>query len=178
MRIQRRASKKTVFITTIAIAVLAIGFVVYVVFASNRVPSSTENNRDGSQSNQNEPKPDDSKSQSTLTDQPAPKGTNDQTGKQQLQMTASHNMDSDTLYIRGGINNSVVYDGVCSASLTGPNQKNLNKPTTLLQNAATTDCKTIKIPLSELSVGTWKYKLTYSSATSEGSSNENTFEIK
>lgn len=119
-----------------------------------------------------------SKNQAPNTDQPAPITTNQETGKKQVQMMSSHDIDTTTVYIRGGINNSVEYDGTCAAELTGPNGEKLQKPTTLLQNAATTDCKTISINKNELVKGTWKYKLTYSSNTTGGQSNENTFEIK
>ncbi len=125
--------------------------------------------------NISEPQQDKTRAVNTDT---APAVTEDQTGKQQVAMVASYDTSGDTVYIRGGINNSAVYDGECSAELTGPNGKTIHKATSLLQNAATTDCKTIQIPTSDLSSGIWKYKLVYTSATTEGSSSEGTFEIK
>ena len=86
----------------------------------------------------------------TNTDTPAPITTNESTGKKTVQMVASANISSGILYIRGGINNSVEYSGTCYAQLTGPNGESVRKDTTLLQSAATTDCKTIQVNTSEL----------------------------
>lgn len=122
--------------------------------------------------------PTDSKNTATNTDRPAPVTTDDETGKKVVQMVASVDSSNNMIYIRGGINNSVEYNGSCFVSLRGPNGQIIRKETTLLQNAATTDCKTIQIDSNELSTGTWKFTLNFTSNTTEGSSSENSFEIK
>ena len=75
------------------------------------------------------------------------------------------------------INNSVEYNGTCYAQLIGPNSESVRKDTALLQNAATTDCKTIQINTSELVNGTWKITLNYSSTDTEGASSEISIKI-
>ena len=114
----------------------------------------------------------------TNTDTPAPIITDESTGKKTVQMVASADISDGILYIRGGINNSVEYDGTCFAQLAGPNGESTRKDTTLLQNAATTDCKTIQVNTSELVKGGWKLVLKYSSSDVEGASSEVSFEIK
>lgn len=110
------------------------------------------------------------------TDQPATP-TNDTTSdKKQVQMFASTDTSGGTVYIRGGINYPVT-GGTCYATLSGPSGETLRKDTTLLQNPASTDCKTIAVSSSELASGTWKVVLHYTSDTYEGASDEVTFSL-
>lgn len=111
------------------------------------------------------------------TDTPAPITTDENTGKSVVQMVSSFDISRDTLYIRGGINNSVEYEGSCFVELTSPDGKIIKKETTLLQNSATTDCKTISIPISELSSGHWKFTLNYISNNKIGKTSEGSFDI-
>ncbi len=105
------------------------------------------------------------------TPQPAPGGTN---SKKAVQMVSSFDSDATNVYIRGGVN-TLVYDGVCYALLTGPSGTVIKKETTLMQSAATTDCKTIAIKKSELAPGKWTFTLNYNSPSMDGKSNEQTF---
>ena len=73
--------------------------------------------------------------------------------------------------------NSPVSGGKCSAILTGPNGQTTEKQTDIILGAATADCKTVEVPQSELSAGTWKYKPKYTSETIEGETSEGSFEI-
>lgn len=152
---------------------------------SSNKPSSSRNNQNKSTDSSKDTADQVSSSESDTeakkvpqnTDQPAPAPVDEETGKKQLQVVASYNINSDNLYIRGGIN-TIAYDGSCYASLAGPAGQVIKKETTLLQNASTTDCKTIVIPLSELSQGSWKYSLNYTSTNAEGSSGEQVAEIR
>lgn len=114
---------------------------------------------------------------STNTDRPTPPALDEKTNIQTVQMSSSVDIADGIVYIRGGIDNSVEYDGVCFASLSGPNSQTLRKETTLLQNASTTDCKTIKIPVTELNSGDWTYTLNYNSTNATGVSPSHAFEI-
>lgn len=111
------------------------------------------------------------------TDSPAPLTTDNNTNNAIVQMVSSYDISDGTLFIRGGINNSIEYDGLCFALLTGPNGEIIRKETTLLQNASTTDCKTVSIPISDLQSGRWKFSLNYLSDTKNGHSDESFFDI-
>lgn len=111
------------------------------------------------------------------TDTPPPVMIDENTGKGIVSMSTSSDILDKTLYIRGGINNSVEHDGSCYAELTSPSGNIVRKETSLLQNATTTDCKTIAIPLTELSTGHWTFTLNYSSNTKAGKSSEASFDI-
>lgn len=112
----------------------------------------------------------------TNTDPQAPTTIDKTTGKTIVTVVTSASVSDSTVYIRGGINNAVS-EGECYAQLKGPSGSSVKKNTTLLPGATTADCKTIKIPVSELSPGTWTYRLNYSSPTAEGVSSENSFQI-
>lgn len=112
------------------------------------------------------------------TDQPPAAPVDESSGKQQLQLFVQHDIGNGNVNIRGGINNVIVRDGNCAATLRGPNGQVIEKPTTLLANPSTTDCRTIAIPLSELTPGNWRYTLHYTSPSAEGASDEKTFTIQ
>jgi hypothetical protein len=118
-----------------------------------------------------------SKETQSNTDTPAPITTDKNTGKSVVQMVSSFDISRGTLYIRGGINNSVEYEGTCFAELIAPDGKIIKKETTLLQNSATTDCRTISIPVTELRSGHWKFTLNYTSNNKIGKTNESSFEL-
>lgn len=97
-------------------------------------------------------------------------------GNISAQMTASVVLNDDALVIRGGINTTVV-EGSCFAEITNLGGETTRYTTDLLRNAATTDCKTIIIPRTQLSSGTWKVTLHYSSPSIKGVSDAHTITI-
>lgn len=118
------------------------------------------------------------KNTDTNSDTPPPvEEPADNSDKAEVMMSVSHDISSDSLNIRGGIDNAVVYEGDCVATLTGPDGIIIKKSTTLLQNPRNTDCQTISIPLEELSRGEWKIKLNYESSNYQGESDEDSFTI-
>ena len=119
-----------------------------------------------------------SKEESTNTDKPESPIVNESNTKTVVQMTVSVDISNNTVYIRGGINNATLSNGICYAQLSKPNGEAKRIDTTLLQNPSTTDCKTISLKSSDLTSGTWSVKLHYSSDTTEGVSNETSIEIK
>lgn len=142
--------------------------------------NASDTSRSAGQSDQNQsqrPRADtDTKQQSSNTDSPSvPTATKDTT-KQKVQLTASTNTSNGIVYLRGGVNYPV-QDGSCYALLTGPSSQSLRKDTTLLQNPASTDCKTISVSKSELSPGKWTYTLYYISDNYEGASDAISFSI-
>lgn len=96
--------------------------------------------------------------------------------KKEVQVVSSADQSSETIYIRGGINYPVT-GGTCYVQLSGPSGKSIRKDSIVLQNPASTDCKTIVIPVSELSPGKWTFTLHYTSDEFEGKSSEATFSI-
>lgn len=179
----KKNSKKVIVISSIALVVLmATGASAYHIIkndSDSQKDSSFESEEVKTNSGQSENSDESSKTDrsTTNTDQPAPTTIDESTGKTIVQMVSSADISGGVVYIRGGINNSVEYDGTCYAQLTGPGNESIRKETTLLQNAATTDCKTIQINTSELSKGIWKFVLIYQSNEVEGSSDEGSFEI-
>lgn len=95
-----------------------------------------------------------------------------------IALTVSSNISGNSLYIRGGIDGSIVTEGQCYALLSGPNGESIRKDTVLLQNPSTTDCKTIVIDTGSLKPGKWKITLHYELNSTRGVSNETTIEIK
>lgn len=183
MKIQKKKNTKEILILALLVSVGLLILVSGSVYAYIRLnqpdttstPTKSESDEQQSDAIDNTPPV---KETTPNTDTPEPAKTDAETGKKVAEMVASANISGGTVYIRGGINNLVVYDGTCSAQLIGPNGELLTKNTTLLQNAATTDCKTISINTSDLAKGKWKFTLDYNSASAEGKSNENTFTIQ
>lgn len=177
-------SKKIIIISSIVVILIVASALTYIFVNRNKGEESQKNNStsatvsesDKQQTKKIEENPE-YKETKTNTDTPAPVITDESTGKKTVQMVASADISGDVLYIRGGINNSVEYSGTCYAQLTGPNGESVRKDTTLLQSAATTDCKTIQVNTSELTKGSWKLVLKYSSDDTEGASSEVSFEI-
>ncbi len=110
------------------------------------------------------------------TDTPSTPTTNSGSTKQQVQMVASVDQSNGSVYIRGGVNYPVS-GGSCFAQLSGPSNKSIRKESSVLPNPASTDCKTIIIPASELSSGKWTFTLNYTSDEYEGVSSEVSFTL-
>lgn len=96
--------------------------------------------------------------------------------KKQVAMVASVDQSNGTVFIRGGINYPVT-GGSCYAQLTGPSGQSIKKDSEILPNPASTDCKTISIPASDLAVGKWTFTLNYTSDEYEGVSSEVSFTL-
>ncbi len=180
MKIKRKNTKFALIIV-VALLVLLTGGIAYALTAPLREDTATseqsDTNSDEQVNSEENSATDDSQKTNTNTDQPAAVTVDEATGKKVVQVVTSADVSNNTVYIRGGINNAVVSEGTCFAALTGPNGQTIQKDTTLLQNASTTDCKTISISSNELSAGKWTYTLNYTSNTMEGKSDANTFEI-
>lgn len=184
MKIQNRKKSKKLTPVVIAAALLLAGTVALMLYFNRESPqnsrkpdASTDTSRESDDKQAQDIKENpDNKQEATNSDEP-PKPTNDTTtGKQQVQMTSSYNMSEGNIYIRGGVNYPVT-DGSCYAMLSGPSGKSMRKDTTLLQNPASSDCKTIVVPLSELAPGDWSFVLHYTSNNFQGLSNEVAFTI-
>lgn len=186
MKTKNRAierNKKRPILVGLFIVIVLIGVCIYIIYTQFYNGSSVGTSKDASsdqfasdrkqaeilQSNPN------NKKQAPNTD-PAPSPSPTETNKQAVQMYASVDKTAGTVNVRGGVNYPVV-DGKCFALLTGPANQVIRKDTTLLQNPASTDCKTIQIPVGELGAGKWSAVLKYSSDKYEGSSNEVSFTL-
>lgn len=187
MQIKRnKASKKRILIIIIVALVVALGGAAAFAYVRMKSPTdqtkSTEQvekqgNSDKQQTAalQNDPS---GKEKNSNSDKPAAPTTNEASSKKQVQMTASTDASSGTVFIRGGVNYPVT-NGTCYALLSGPSGQSIRKDTTLLPNPASTDCKTISIPNSELSPGKWTFTLHYISVSDdyEGISSEVSFSV-
>lgn len=180
---QQGTNRKKVWLIALLATVVVVGLLAaYFVFAKGH-PTSLEklikgdssSDESNSTKKQDEPK-DSDKTVPPNTDHAAPPTTDESTGKQVIPVVASATVDGSIVYIRGGLN-LLRTDGTCYAELTGPNGQKIRKDTTLLPNAGTTDCKTISIPVSELTTGKWTFTLNYSADDAEGQSSVASFTV-
>lgn len=186
----RIKNKKPLLLTTVCLAVIIAGGLSYYFYSTNNktaehqdtsseknaMISQSKNNETATANESSEPGKPQLKTNTTNSDPQAQTTINQNSGKTTVSVITSVDIAEDTVYIRGGINN-IVSGGVCKLSLKSSSGTSLEKESPTLPNASTVDCKTIKIPVSELSSGTWTYVLKYSSDTAEGTSNENSFQI-
>lgn len=192
MKLQKQTKqnrKKSIILLSIVVALLVGGgaYALYTINSSedkninNSETSNKTNDENGnvaeSDKQSEDPKTDDSVKE-TNSDTPTPPKTDPSTNKRSVRIDGSSDISNNTVFIRGGVSNSVEYEGTCYALLTGPSGATIRKDTTLLQNPTTTDCKTIQIPLSELTKGNWKFTLNFNSDQATGVSQEYAFEVK
>lgn len=182
---QKSSKKKVLVVLSILLACVIVGSIAYLVFATRdgstplNVLDGLNSKKDASgakeSSEQDDPTPD-QKLNPSNTDHSTATPVDESTGKQTIPMVASATVDGSIVYIRGGLN---VYrsTGSCFAKLDGPNGEKLQKDTTLLPNAGTTDCRTIQIPVSELAPGKWTFTLNYSADDAVGASDASSFSI-
>lgn len=185
MKIKSRKKSKKFISTVVVASILLVVGVVALLFYLNHNPMQDSSNSDNTtkishdsdkkQAQDLKENPD-NKQNATNSDKPAAPTGDTSTGKQRVQMTSSNNISDGTVYLRGGINYPVK-DGSCYALLSGPSGQSIRKDTTLLQNPASTDCKTVLIPISELASGKWTFALHYTSDNYEGTSSEDSFNI-
>lgn len=172
MQIYKQKSKQKYIYLAVATALLIIAGVAYFLYAQDDSKSNTKAQSDVDQATKLAEKPA-NKSISPNSDQPSEPTSSEASDKKTVQMVASANISNGTVYIRGGLNYpEPEAGGSCYAELTNSDGDVTRKDTQILQNPASADCKTISVPASELSPGSWKIVLNYTSANYEGSSNE------
>lgn len=178
-----KITKKKALVSVLMCVVLAAsGYAIYH-FLSNKNQDITTVNNSG-QSEKSDSTTESSqqktntevKKESTNSDPQAQTTVNKETNKTIVSVVTSVNVTDGLVYIRGGINNAIS-GGNCYALLKNSSGVSIKKESDLLPNPGTTDCKTIVIPVSDLSSGSWTYTLNYSSSTHEGVSSENSFQI-
>lgn len=182
---KQQKNKKVVTVVALVSALLFAGAALLYFYISSNSPQKTQADAsdttelvDSSDDSQAQDIRDDpsTKEQAPNSDKPQVPAAGEESGKQQVQLTASTNTSGGTVYIRGGVNYPV-NGGGCYALLAGPLGQSIRRDTTVLQNPASTDCKTISIPVSELSPGAWTFTLHYTSDNYEGVSDEVSFSI-
>lgn len=174
---EKRKNKSPLLLSLLVLLIVSGGMFAYMQYERGR-PDSTQSPHasDNQQSENLKDNPDD-KQQIQNTDRPTePEAVDPTTNQQKVQLESSSDKSSDTLFIRGGINYPV-NGGSCYAKLTGPSGQTVTKETGLLPGPASTDCKTISIPLSELSPGEWSFTLNYTSDIYIGVSTSVSFSI-
>lgn len=175
---KEQSSKKQKIIVLLVLTLIVVGTLIYAYAKNNISVSDSDNQSSNEESSETSGSVPADKEKAPNTDTtPPPRDTNESKDKAIVQMTASVSISNSTVSIRGGINNTGTYTGSCYAELRGPRGEVVRKETTLLQNASTTDCKTITVEGSELGSGSWTVQLFYSSDDVEGASNEVLFEI-
>lgn len=176
MKIQKsKTPPKKILFTALAVILVCGGLLAYyflVVRADNQSKSPGYPAESDKRQAEELAKNPDNKSTPVNTDSQEPLTPDNANTKITIPMVASVSTSQGSLYIRGGLNNAVVSTGDCFAMLEGPGGQSIRKDSVLLQNASTTDCKTIIVNTSELSPGRWSIKLQYSSDDAEGASDE------
>lgn len=182
MKIKRRQKINKPLVAVISI--LALGLVGFLTYSLIYKPltdkpaettSTNETSTDKQQSENLKTNPE-NKEKAPNTDHPTDPVVTNGSDKKQVQMIASVDRSGGSIYIRGGVNYPVS-GGSCYAQLSGPSGQSVRKNSTVLSNPASTDCKTIEIPSSELAPGKWTFKLNYTSNEYEGVSDEIPFSI-
>ena len=183
MKIKRSTRKinKPIIVTTAILLVVLAAFFTYAFFFKphDNKPTGTDQPKGTSSNDQQsvESKTDlENKEKAPNTDTPATPTTSGESTKKQVQMVASVDKSDNTVFIRGGVNYPVS-GGECYAQLTGPSGQTIRKNSDALPNPASTDCKTISIPVSNLASGKWSFTLHYTSNEYEGASVEVSFTI-
>ena len=183
MKIKTKSKKKgPVIILTILALVFVAGFLLY--YSVSRQdgaidsPSTTQKESPKMRQNQsvNTPSSGDAKSHTQNTDHPPEPSYDNKSNKKRVGVVASTDRLDNMVYIRGGINYPVT-EGTCFIQLSGPAGQSIRKDSTILQNPASTDCRTISIPVNELVSGRWSFILYYSSSQYEGESDEVSFSL-
>ncbi|MFZ2545279.1 MAG: hypothetical protein WAW80_04845 [Candidatus Saccharimonadales bacterium] len=181
-----KKTRNTILITAIALLLVGgVSLAAYVFYTnqekdvvSSKSQSSSQRAPSDIQQAEDLAKNPDNKNLSPNSDKPiTPPTSPEASGKKNVPLIASTNTSGSTIYIRGGLSYPIVEEGSCYVMLKGPSGASNRKDTEILQNPASTDCKTVSIPISELSNGLWKAALHYSSANYEGTSNEVEFTI-
>ncbi len=184
MRIQRSTKRnRKVLIAVLLLLALAGAVSAYFYFSTNgfknpdtaNVSSSDRFKSDQEQSKELQTNPD-NKVSAPNADHPVAPTKTTESNKKLVQMIASTDQVGNTVFIRGGVNYPVT-GGVCYAQLSGPSGQSIRKDTTVLQNPASTDCKTISIPTGSLASGKWTFTLHYMSDDYEGVSSEISFSV-
>lgn len=181
MKIKKRSKiNKPLVATIFVVAVSLVAFAIYLIYkpqsgTASKATNTNEISTDKQQSESLHSNPE-NKEKAPNTDHPSDPVSSTESGKRQVQMVASVDRSGDTVFIRGGINYPVS-EGSCYALLSGPSGQSIRRDSTLLPNPASTDCKTISIPVNELVSGKWTLKLHYTSIDYEGTSSEVPFSI-
>lgn len=117
----------------------------------------------------------DQKTQNNQNDTPQ-QPSNSSNGKKEVNVLLTNTgIFNGKVSASGVVTDAVEQNGTCTYSFT--NESNvITKSSSTLTNSTSTTCETVSFPASELSAsGTWVVKLTYNSATSQGSSNTKEF---
>lgn len=180
MKLPKKQKKSILVIIAVVILTLVVGYLSYAYYSKNWpfANSSTSQKEPSSDEIQAKSLRDDpsNKLKNTNSDKPAEPTLNEKSDKKQVAMTASTDSSNGFIFLRGRIGYPVV-DGACYAVLSGPSNQSIRKDTAILQNPASTDCKTISIPAGELTPGKWTFILRYVSDGYEGASNEVSFSV-
>ena len=174
---QKKSSKKTILIIS-SILVLALVAVAGGYWYIHRGDSkrdvngvSTERTSQDKELEQKLNSNPEQKQQTTQTDHPAAPSVDKTTSLQQVNVILTNTGETNGFVSASGfVSNAIESTGTCTYVFTN-GQKIVEKTSTTLTNSTSTTCKTVKFSASELSAGTWKVQLKYSSPTSTGSSN-------
>jgi len=112
-------------------------------------------------------------------EQPAsPQKNATQSTKKQVSVGVSYaDVINDSLEIRAFSSTLISGDGTCTATVT-KGSETITKATPAFVDATSTICRPVYIPTSQLSQGTWRVVVSYTSSTHEGTSGTVEVEVK
>lgn len=180
----KKSTKKINKPVLIIITILLVGLVAFLAYififrSHNNQSTDAPEPKDTSSNTQQVEKPKsniEDKTKAPNSDTPPSPKTTPESNKKEVQLVASADQSNGTVFLRGGVNYPVT-GGSCYAQLSGPSGQSVRKDSVVLPNPASTDCKTISIPASELAPGKWTFTLNYTSNEYEGVSNEASFTL-
>lgn len=109
------------------------------------------------------------------TDTPSTPNTNPSSGKQSANVLVTNaGVFNGKASASGFVTNIVEEGGLCDYVFTNGTQT-ISKQSQTLVNATSTTCKTVSFSADELTSGTWKVHIKYTSAASEGVSPDKEF---
>ncbi len=100
---------------------------------------------------------------------PLPPPTPGENGKSDVSVAITASNQSEQTYQLRAMIYALANDGTCSLTLTGPSEKTVTKNASVQPLSNTTTCKGFDIPLTELTAGTWKVRLTFENTNLTGS---------
>lgn len=168
MRIRKKSSKKPFIIALIAAVVLIGGGVWAYSYFSN--DSENNNTRNVNEINYDPPTEQEQKAGDEQKEQLTKDEQTPQTNDVQVAIVDANQYD-DTVEIRAFVQ-GIIEGGTCTATLT-KNGQTVTKKTDAFIDATTTQCGNLNIPRSEFpSAGEWSLKVSYSSESHAGTSEE------
>lgn len=188
MKTVHRDKNKVILLIAASVLIVAVGYLVYAWNSSNPPFSSRKSyspgeyivNKERSDSEKEVTKRIDenpeAKTQNSQTDKPIAPSVDEKTGLQAVNVLLTNTgIFNGTVSASGMVTDAIEDGGTCTFIFKNGTSK-VEKTSKTMQNSTSTSCETVSFSSEELPTdGTWRVQISYSSPTSEGSSNTKEF---